>query len=121
MHGLCLHYRGKKLRHDWRDKLQVGDILQAPSGRLRIVRKVKRHPDDPSYVSHVGMVILKCSWTHRCDTVFNRSDLKTVGFKKVRKKPVKLDSAIDRKIEKDMKQVDKRKCKLTCCDLRGLS
>lgn len=99
---------------DWRDEIQVGDVLYSKSGTPRVVRSVSKRR---GFLGCVKFTIRKCSWTGRCYTVVSRSDLKWRGFTPsgVRKTEMTLmDKRINRAI------IDYNYRKLDCCDVRAI-
>ena len=84
---------------DWRAKIRVGDVLEAPSGDLRVVREVTRWKRRGRTTTIVTFAIRRCSWTRRCYTVVNQSDLATRGFRPTGKR-VRLSKPIDRAISR---------------------
>ena len=103
---------------EWIKRIRKGDVLKAPSGRLRIVRAVSH--DGPSLPkTHVTFAIAHCSWTHRCYTTYTGNDLRQYRYRPVRAK-AKLPYEIDRKIEHDIVTRDTKDLYLDCCDVRGL-
>lgn len=89
-----------KAPKDWRDTLEVGDVVQYPSGLLRVVRQVSYWNDRMQCVT---FSIKACSWTRRCYAVLTRHDLRSAGAWKVGIK-VNLKSSIDRKILEDIQK-----------------
>ena len=59
----------------WHD-LKEGEILKAPSGRLRIARVVHRYPNK----IWVYFTIANRSWTRRCYTLYTTAELKYQGY-----------------------------------------
>ena len=109
----------KILRHgmkkDWRDRIQIGDVLRSGSGALRVVRKASY--DKHGYLSAVAFTIKGCSWTRRCYTMINRSDLKVTGYRATRQK-YSLGTELDKQIHK---AIHERTWNLRCCDVVGIS
>jgi hypothetical protein len=63
---------------DWRDDIQVGDILFTRRGHPRVVRAVSRRKS--GHLHCITLAIKRCSWTGRCYTVMNRHDIKHQGM-----------------------------------------
>ena len=61
----------------WHD-LKPGEILRAPSGLLRVARKVTKHRQ----MVHVSMTIQRRSWTGRCYTVYPADELIRIGYQR---------------------------------------
>ncbi len=107
---------------DWTNRLQPGDVVRFRSGALRVVRAV-RHPERPTssygeiYRSSITFAIKRCSWTHRCYTVYTSSDLRTLGCSMTRAK-VSLRKKIDRLIMAEL-ELNPLKPTLTCCDVES--
>ena len=102
---------------DWFAILRVGDVLRAPGGSYRVVRRVGR--DCCGRLTSVTFTIQRCSWTKRPTTVYIRQDLKRgwhyVGVR------VKLDREIDRKIAQDVNALYSRDCAVSCCAVLGIA
>lgn len=105
-------------RFAWIKTLQVGDVLRAPSGVLRIVRSVQ-HSGPSLGKTSVCFLIRHCSWTGRCYTVLTGCDLATIGYVKTGAR-AKLNHGFDRAVEHDMGGIHWRDAKLTCCAVRGI-
>lgn len=100
----------------WPYRVSVGDILRDCNGTERIVRKCSEGKS--GLTTHVYFSILHCSWTHRCYTCMNYTDLKMRGFRPVGKK--KLNGKIDKKIANDLLYENRFSQKLACCDVSGI-
>lgn len=117
----------KGLRHanciapqpQWMRTLRVGHVIAKPNGPYRIVRKVTRYGNGD--LRSVTCVIRRCSWTHRCYTILNYTDLRILGYRRIRVKPRKLKSEFDRKVVAAIDQPCYTPYVLTCCDVEGLS
>jgi len=94
---------------------KVGDVWQAPSGRLRIVRRVSwsKHPTR----TRLYFVIAHCSWTHRPYTLYTLNELKTIGYRPTGKR-VRIADDFQCELEKEM--TDHRYRSFTCCDVVGI-
>jgi hypothetical protein len=81
----------KNLAKDWRDDIRQNDILITKSGDLRVVREALYYADET--LRSVKFAIRKCSWTKHPTTSYDRSQLKSLGFRKaaVKFKPKKHD------------------------------
>lgn len=96
--------RGKVL--DWRDTLQIGDVIKTKTG-YRVVRDVNYFPDDDKY-GRGGLLHLVCfaikrrSWTQRAYTYYDRTALK--GWQKVDGVRVKLNTDADKKLLDDIRE-----------------
>lgn len=101
---------------DWRDEIKLGDVLRAKSGDLRIVRGVSRWNKN-GLINTVTFTIRNCSWTGRCYTVLNRSDLKTRCFEPTGVSCA-LDGEIDARLLEEIKQTGKPL--IDCCDVKGI-
>lgn len=110
-------YRYQLPRHQWIRRLQVGDIVRAKSGLLRVVRAVTHHPHG---VSSIVFVIKHCSWTRRCYTYMNSHDLITFGYRPTGKR-LPLRKNIDKEIASNIVNHSKDLQTLKCCDVEGLS
>jgi hypothetical protein len=96
-------------------EIKVGDVLRAPSGRLRIVRKLGS-TQKGLRGRYVYFCIAHCSWTHRPYTLYTTSELERMGYRKVNH--ISLKSQFDRLLEEEMDTNDKPKMK--CCDVMGI-
>jgi hypothetical protein len=109
------------VRHDWRDRLEIGSVIATPNGSWRIVRRVSRKPNGTIW--GITCVIQRCSWTHRAYTVITRSDLHQRGFRRIPVAPLALKtSGVDAKIQAAIRQGGCKRSELvlTCCDVEGL-
>ena len=93
--------------------LKVGDVLRAPSGRLRIVRRLSQVRTDNPYVY---FTIAHCSWTHRSYTLYTVNELARMGYRKVNH--YKLRDKFDRLMEEEFETNNPPQ--ITCCDVRGI-
>lgn len=100
----------------WMYRLQVGDVI-TNGGPFRIVRELTRRRD--GRLSSVILAIRRCSWTHRCYTYLNATDLRCMGYRRVRVKRRALRKRIDKLIIAAIHQPAKEKYILTCCDVEG--
>lgn len=99
----------------WIPKIQKGDVLRSGNGTLRIVRAVS-HGASRSYVY---LAIRRCSWTHRCYTVYTSADLKTNGWSHTGKR-LKINDEFSKKIEAAINQNAHAPYLLDCCDVVGV-
>lgn len=113
-------YKGKPIPKDWRDTLQVGDVLLTPSRDMRVVRHVTYNKN--GYLRAVNLAIRQCSWTGRAYTCYFRTDLETLGFHKAGVR-ARLTSEMDKKLEHDLMYENRFKQDqyLTCIDARCLA
>lgn len=102
------------LEKDWRDKIQAGDIVLF-KGTERIVRKACYGKN--GLLTYVYFTILRCSWTRRPYTLYQRSELKNNASPTDKKYKFKAGS-IDIELWRDI--ADHRRQKLHCCDVVGL-
>lgn len=108
---------------DWTVRIRVADVLRARTGQLRVVRHVTHSlitgsGGPPHIRTSVTFKINRCSWTRRCYTVYNSSDLRrlyrpTRGHIELRKK-------MDRAILQEIIRPAKEKPRLTCCDVESV-
>lgn len=112
----------------WFDTLKQWDVLESPSGDLRIVREVSRR--DGSWTPRAGLMpgrtlwavtlaIRTCSWTHRPYTVYMASDLKTQGWRHTGVNVGPQRTKLDRLLLKEIRDEGHARY-LDCCDVRGL-
>lgn len=60
---------------EWMDNAKAGDVVASQSGSLRVIRHVKQKKGMNYYFT---FAIKRCSWTGRADTVYTRSDVRTL-------------------------------------------
>ena len=106
----------------WLNKVRVGDVLRDKNGSLRVVRSVckQRSKSSPNFglVRGISFAIKHCSWTGRCYTAINFTDVVARGFSPTGVN-VPLNTALDKKIERDLRYENRFKQKTTCCDVEG--
>lgn len=115
---------------EWFARVRVGDVLQrGMNGPYRIVRKVSRSRriyrrtvdrSDNAPLRSVVFAIRRRSWTNRCYTVLNASDLKTMGYRYVGAS-VALASDLDQCIAEAIKQPGGRPYILYAKHVRGVA
>lgn len=115
---------------DWLQKIQRGDVLRWPSGRLRVVRNVNHYRTPRSTVCNVTFAIQHCSWTHRPTTTYTSNDLRQMGVRPTKARislRKKIDRAIQREISgspsgprKGMPRIHGER-ELFCCDVIGVA
>lgn len=106
---------GKRRQELWMAYVKAGDVLQTPSGDLRIVRKIYRFEDGD--LRSADFAIRRCSWTGRAYTAKNFTDLMGWYFVLARELP---DDKISKKLAHDLRYSKRFDQKLTCCDVRGI-
>lgn len=103
----------------WMNRVVKGSVLQFGKS-FRIVRRATRykHGKNAGRLRSVTLSIKRCSWTTRCYTIMTYNDL---YYRKAKFTGtlVKLNSQIDKKIEKEI--ISNSRPKLTCCDVDGVS
>ncbi len=102
----------------WMQAIVVGSMLRSRSGVLRVVRSVARYQNGD--LRSVTCTIRHCSWTRRCYTVLNYTDLRILGYRLVRATPRRLRSRLDRQIRTEIHQAAWAKVKIRCCDVEGI-
>jgi hypothetical protein len=100
----------------WMDKVKVGSVLKYRGG-YRVVRSVSHHKD--GRLRCVYFTIKHCSWTSRCYTVMNYSDLDYLGYS-LTGMTYKLNAPLDAKIKHEL-GADRKDKQLDCCDVRGIA
>lgn len=110
--------RLKPREFDWRDTLKAGDMLLTPSRDLRAVRKVRYGPD--GFLKTVIFAIRHCSWTGRAYTVYQRTDLKTLGYVKAGVR-ARLDRPMDKMLDQCLTYENRFDQCLTCKDAKVLA
>jgi len=102
--------------YSWIFHIKKGDILEAPNGLLRIVRRVSHGRRTTVWFS-----IRRCSWTTRCYTLYGGNDLKQMGYKPTGKN-WPLDSEFDRRVEEEFDRTgNASNCTFHCCDIMGVA
>lgn len=104
-------------KHRWIQEIEVGDVLRARSGLLRVVRHVSKRQGG---VVWVYFTIKHCSWTRRCYTLYSMNDLIQRGFKPTGKKFPVGEDPFDNLILNEMAFVGSDPPMLTCCDVEGI-
>jgi hypothetical protein len=112
------HANCKGPQPPWMMRVRVGDVIRRFDGPFRIVREVTRYHNGE--LRSVTVVIRRCSWTGRCYTILNATDLRVLGYRPVRVKRRKLLSKMDRKIRRAIDEPCTQKS-LTCCAVEGIS
>jgi hypothetical protein len=109
-------------KNDWRDKIEVGDILLDKGKFPRVVRGVAYRTKGKlaGRLLGIDLVIQRCSWTGRCYTAIGRADLKQRGFVPTGKKKTSINF-IDKLIAHDLMYTEKSKQKLSCCMVKGIT
>lgn len=116
------------LVEQWSQEIQEGDVVQTPSGDLRVVRDVHRHPKafgkGASRATKARRVfcyfaIRHCSWTGAGYTLYSVAEMAQMGWLPTTVEPRKLDSEIDEKLKSDFGKDNKGRC-MRCCDAVGL-
>lgn len=98
----------------------VGDVMRAPSGLLRIVRAVSISGITPGLRKvHIYFVIKHCSWTKRPVTCYSYGELLCAGYRLTRGH-VDLKLPSDELIAEECK-MDRDKPLLSCCDVEGIA
>ena len=101
----------------WFTTLQVGDVIARPGGPWRVVRAISRR----AYGLYaVTLLIRRCSWTGRCYTILNATDLRVQGYKPVRGAHWPCRTAFDRRVHKAITDDGVRPYPLRCCDVVGI-
>jgi hypothetical protein len=101
--------------------IEVGQVLRAPNGRLRIVRAV--HRSAPKKTGTVGrativmLSILRCSWTRRCYTVYSVAELAGSGYS-ITQARAKLKGPLNEKIND---AIENHSCYPRCYDTVGIA
>ena len=108
---------------NWWKNVQVGDVLKAPSGALRVVREVSGKVEWGPRKCWVVFVIMHCSWTGRCHTTYNLAELMCLGYRPTYA-ALPLRTKLDRMIAEEIRvsQEEPRTTRmLTCCDVLGIA
>jgi hypothetical protein len=104
--------------YDWRDGIAAGDILLAPNGDLRVVRRVRFN--ESGTLRSATFSIRRCSWTHRCVTCYVRSDLKLWRLARASGWALGThgaDAAIDHDCDFPLRELER----FDCCDVKGIA
>lgn len=101
----------------WFTTLQVGDVIARPGGPWRVVRAISRR----AYGLYaVTLLIQRCSWTGRCYTILNATDLRVQGYKPVRAARWPCRTEFDRRVQAAIHQPAWEPKALRCCDVVGI-
>ena len=100
---------------EWMASLRVGDVLISATGSYRVVRELVR---SGAKLRCVAFTIQHPSWTRRCYTILNSSDLLQRGFRPAGVR-VKLSSRFDAVIEVEIRS--SRRPLLGPEDVRGVA
>jgi len=104
------------------DNIKVGDVLRAPSGRLRLVRAVhnsflrKHWKNNPKSRIWVYFVINHCSWTKRPYTLYTVAELERQDYRKM-PASFKLNDKFQRLL---IEEIETNVNNFTCCDVVGI-
>lgn len=95
---------GKAL--DWRDTLQIGDVIKTKTG-YRVVRDATYFQDDDKYgrggmLRSICFAIKRKSWRQRAYTHYERSAIK--DWEKVNGVRIKLNTEADAKLLEDIRE-----------------
>ena len=104
---------------EWMRTIGVGDVIARLNGPWRVVRQVSRYQDGD--LRTVALSIKRCSWTHRCYTIYGYNDLRMLGYRKIAVKRRALRKAIDRQIAASIHQPAWERRILKCCDVEGVA
>lgn len=102
----------------WMKDVVVGSVLARRHGPWRVVREVCRYQNGD--LRSVTFAIRRCSWTHRCYTIYGYTDLRVMGFRMVRVPPRTLRTRLDRRIHVAIHEPCTRKS-MSCCDVEGVA
>lgn len=105
----------KRQQEPWMAYVKPGDVLQTPTGDLRIVRKIHRFPDGD--LRSANFAIRRCSWTGRAYTTKGFAELMGWYFVLAHELP---DDPISKKLARDLRYSKRFDQKLTCCSVRGV-
>lgn len=105
----------------WAQEIQVGDILEAKSGLLRVVRYVSRKHGGSPRKLWVAFAIQHCSWTRKPYTYYNVGELFLLGYRPLGLKS-NLASEFDFNLLSDIegRHPDTKQCNFRCCDVIGI-
>ena len=101
--------------YDWRDELREGDVIRTRAGTERIVRVATYRRN--GHLSAIVMTIMHCSWTSRCYTTVNRSDLRTAGYRPPRMR-LRLETPLDFELAQEIRRAGR--ATIDCCAVRGI-
>lgn len=105
----------------WALEIAPGDVVEAPSGLLRVVREVHRYRRSAPRQVWAFFSIQRCSWTKRPYTTYTVGELWQIGYRPLGIKS-NLDSEFDRKLLEDMtgNRPKASDCTFRCCDVIGI-
>jgi hypothetical protein len=98
--------------------IRKGDVLETPSGSLRIVRHVSAAGTPRK--TWLYFTIQRCSWTHACYTLYNVGELNGLGWRVVASAADLLNDKFSREIEQDFHKHGPER-RFRCCDVRGVA
>lgn len=116
------------LADQWASDIQEGDVVRMPSGSLRVVRAVRRHPKATGKGSggatrarrtYCFFAIQRCSWTGAGYTLYSVAEMVGAGWLPTAVRPRKLTAEIDLKLKHDF-GLGGSACCVTCCEAVGL-
>lgn len=114
-HGAKGYSGRRRLLRRWFDTVQVGDVLEAPGGRHRVVREVSRYRNGE--LRSLTFAIKKCSWTGRPYTQYGFTDLRMQGWRPTGVR-IRLDSEMDVWLQADINSFNCRT--VTCCEAKAM-
>ncbi len=113
-------YRPRRENHrkqpEWMRNVKVGDVLRSGRGTFRVVRSVAFFDD--GQLRSVQFVIRHCSWTGRCLTSMNYTDMVGNGYEPTRIK-WKMNGPLDPIINAHAE--NHRLQQMHCCDVIGIA
>lgn len=102
--------------------IKPGDVVRMKTGRLRTVLRVSYEGPNgygPKRLRSVTFAILRCSWTKRGYTSYNRTDLRAIIDCKTRARVNLMHYDVARRILKENYQ--RAECReIYCCDVIGV-
>ncbi len=113
---------------DWAT-VESGDVVEMPSGTLRIIRDVHRYNPptkasgyryDPARRTYCYFVILHCSWTKAAYTLYSVGEMNQMGWKHTGKK-MSVESEFDDRLRADFGARFPAERNFSCCDVEGLA
>ena len=105
----------KRRQSEWMAYVKAGDVLQTPSGDLRMVRKTKRYEDGE--LRSATFAIRRCSWTGRAYTVKGYAEMHDWTFLLAHELP---DDRLTKKLARNLRYSKRFSQNMTCCDARGM-
>lgn len=108
-------YKGGRTQRVWMRTVQVGDVLESPSGTHRVVRGVHRYANGD--LRSLTFAIRHCSWTGRPVTSYGYTDLRRGGWRPTGVR-LTLDTEMDAWMQAET--LCRGRPQVSCCEAKDL-